>query len=86
MGDQTPHEPAPTAQRLAQSRHEVLEVGEGVFVLGEDQQTAAAVVQLMDDEGNILGVAKTKLDAQQIAGQLKAKNIIAAHADDIVMF
>ena len=52
---------------------------EGKFVAGE-------VVQLMDEEGNILGVAKTKLRAQDVTAQLKEKNVVAAHADDIVMF
>ena len=40
----------------------------------------------MDEEGNILGVAKTKLRAQDVTAQLKEKNVVAAHADDIVMF
>jgi len=51
----------------------------GNFVAGE-------VIQLMDEEGEILGVAKTRLDADQIRLQLTAKSVIAAHADDIVLF
>ncbi len=47
---------------------------------------AGEVVQLMDEEGKILGVAKTKMRAQDVAAHLKEKNIVAAHADDIVMF
>ena len=51
----------------------------GKFAAGE-------VVQIMDEEGNILGVAKTKADAKAINSQLTVKNVIAAHADDIVLF
>lgn len=51
----------------------------GTFVAGE-------VIQLMDEEGEILGVAKTRLDAENIRLQLSVKNVIAAHADDIVLF
>ncbi len=43
-------------------------------------------MQLMDEEGTILGVAKTRADAKAINNQLTVKNVIAAHADDIVLF
>ena len=52
---------------------------DGKFADGE-------VVQLMDEEGIILGVAKSKMAAALINKQLKDKNVIAAHADDIVLF
>jgi glutamate 5-kinase len=71
------------AAKALQSRKSLLTVGitktDGRFVAGE-------VIQLMDEDGSILGVAKTKLPAQEINAQLNAKNIIAAHADDIVLF
>jgi glutamate 5-kinase len=71
------------AAKALQERKSLLTVGiasvDGKFVAGE-------VIQLMDEEGNILGVAKIKLDAPAISRQLKAKNVIAAHADDIVVF
>ena len=71
------------AAKALHNRKSLLTVGitkaEGKFVAGE-------VVQLMDEEGNILGVAKTKLRAQDVTAQLKEKNVVAAHADDIVMF
>jgi glutamate 5-kinase len=71
------------AAKALQNRKSLLTVGitgtEGKFVPGE-------VVQLMDEEENILGVAKTKLNAQDIGKHLKEKNIVAAHADDIVLF
>lgn len=71
------------AAKALQSRKSLLTVGikkaEGKFADGE-------VVQLMDEEGIILGVAKAKLGAASINKQLKSKNVIAAHADDIVLF
>lgn len=71
------------AARALQSRKSLLTVGitsvTGKFGVGE-------VVQLMDEEGTILGVAKTRADAKAINNQLTVKNVIAAHADDIVLF
>jgi glutamate 5-kinase len=71
------------AAKALQGRKSLLTVGiktvDGNFIAGE-------VIQLMDESGAILGVAKTKLDTQSIARQLKEKNVIAAHADDIVLF
>lgn len=71
------------AAKALDNRKSLLTVGiksvNGKFSVGE-------VVQLMDDEGAIIGVAKAKLAAADINKQLKQKNIIAAHADDIVIF
>lgn len=71
------------AAKALQSRKSLLTVGikkaDGKFADGE-------VVQLMDEEGIILGVAKSKMAAALINRQLKDKNVIAAHADDIVLF
>lgn len=71
------------AAKALQNRKSLLTVGirstDGKFGEGE-------VVQLMDEEGVILGVAKTKLAAGSISKQLRKKNVIAAHADDIVLF
>ncbi len=44
------------------------------------------VVQLINEEETIIGVAKVKLDAVEMTQQLSAKNALAAHADDIVIF
>jgi glutamate 5-kinase len=71
------------AAKALQGRKSLLTVGikkaDGKFGAGE-------VVQLMDEEGAILGVAKTKMGAAAIKKQLQEKNVIAAHADDIVVF
>jgi glutamate 5-kinase len=71
------------AAKALQSRKSLLTIGiknaEGKFTEGE-------VVQIMDEEGSIIGVAKTRLSAPGITKQLSVKNIIAAHADDIVLF
>ena len=44
------------------------------------------VVQLINEEENIIGVAKVKLSAADITAQISKKNITAAHADNIVIF
>ncbi|MBZ5856789.1 glutamate 5-kinase [Flavihumibacter profundi] len=71
------------AAKALANRKSLLTIGiksaEGKFVGGE-------VIQLMDEDGVILGVAKTKMDALSISKQLNEKGIIAAHADDIVLF
>ncbi len=48
--------------------------------------SAGEVVQLINEEENIIGVAKVKLSAADIAAQISKKNITAAHADNIVIF
>ncbi|MEP7258702.1 MAG: glutamate 5-kinase [Flavitalea sp.] len=71
------------AAKALLSRKSLLTVGitglDGKFIEGE-------VIQLMNDDGAILGVAKTRLNAGVLAKRLKDKNVIAAHADDIVLF
>jgi glutamate 5-kinase len=52
---------------------------EGKFLEGE-------VIQLMEEDNTILGVAKAKLDAASMEAHRASKNVIAAHADDIVLF
>lgn len=44
------------------------------------------IVQLMNEENEIIGVAKVKLSAADLTANLSTKNVIAAHADDIVVF
>lgn len=71
------------AARALAGRKSLLTVGitniEGKFVAGE-------VVQLMDEEGTIIGVAKSRMGAPDLVSHLKEKNVLAAHADDIVLF
>ena len=71
------------AAKALSGRKSLLTVGikqiEGAFAAGE-------VVQLMNEENEIIGVAKVKLDAKEMHGLLAQKNTIAAHADDIVIF
>lgn len=71
------------AARALSQRKSLLTIGitrvEGKFIEGE-------VIQLMDEEHNIIGVAKTRLDAASAERHRTEKNIIAAHADDIVVF
>jgi glutamate 5-kinase len=71
------------AERALHNRKSLLTVGitqvQGNFSAGE-------VVQLINEEENIIGVAKVKSSAADMAAQISRKNIIAAHADDIVVF
>ena len=71
------------AERALQQRRSLLTVGirkvQGKFSGGE-------VVQLIDETENIIGVAKVKLPAAEVTDNLLKKNVVAAHADDIVLF
>ncbi len=71
------------AEKALLSRKSLLTVGiknvEGSFSAGE-------VVQLINEEQNIFGVAKVKLDAADISRKISEKNALAAHSDDIVIF
>ena len=71
------------AVRALGQRRSLLTVGirsvDGKFGAGE-------VVQLKDEEGNIIGVAKVRLAAAQVTESMAMKGVMAAHADDIVLF
>jgi glutamate 5-kinase len=71
------------AEKALLARKSLLTVGilktQGSFNEGQ-------VIQLMNEDQEIIGVAKTRLNHHQIMEQRKSKNIIAAHADDIVIF
>ena len=71
------------AVRALGQRRSLLTVGvlrvEGRFEAGE-------VVQLRDEEGDIVGVAKVRLAASGVMESLAVRNVMAAHADDIVLF
>jgi glutamate 5-kinase len=71
------------AEKALLGRKSLLTVGitktNGQFSMGH-------VVQLMNEAEEIVGVAKTKLSNTEINRNRKTKNIIAAHADDIVLF
>ncbi|HMH20641.1 MAG TPA: glutamate 5-kinase [Puia sp.] len=71
------------AAKALRQRRSLLTVGihsvQGKFAAGE-------VVQLTDEEENIIGVAKVKLGAAEVTAGLSRRNVVAAHADDIVLF
>ena len=46
----------------------------------------AEVVQLMNEEEQIIGVARVKMSAATIRENVTRRNMVAAHADDIVIF
>ncbi|GAB3011987.1 glutamate 5-kinase [Niabella terrae] len=70
------------AVKAVSERKSLLTVGisglDGRFSAGE-------VVQLKTDQDQIIGVAKTKLSHIEMKKQLKTKNVLAAHANDIVL-
>lgn len=70
------------ATKAVAERKSLLTVGitsiEGSFATGE-------VVQLMNEDDIIIGVAKTKHSSNELLNHLKEKNIVAAHANDIVL-
>lgn len=71
------------AARALRARKSLLSVGiqhiQGSFAPGE-------VVQVIDEGGTILGVAKVKMGAAEMDRFKSEKNALAAHADDIVLF
>src|SRR5215203_1057796 len=71
------------AEKALLNRKSLLTVGikevQGSFAAGE-------VVQLINEEEAIIGVAKVKLGASDIKLQMATKSAVAAHADDIVVF
>jgi glutamate 5-kinase len=71
------------AAKALMARKSLLTLGvkkvSGKFLAGE-------VIQLMDEDDELFGVAKTRLDADQLLQQLRQKSVVAAHADDIVLF
>jgi len=71
------------AQKALTNRRSLLTVG---IVKTDGEFGPGQVVQLMNTDLEIIGVAKTKLSNRQIMAQRRVKNSIAAHADDIVLF
>jgi len=71
------------AAKALTARKSLLSVGikkvQGKFAPGE-------VIQLVDEDDTIVGVAKARLSAAELVAKLRSKNIVAAHADDIVIF
>ena len=71
------------AAKAILQRKSLLTVGiskaDGKFAVNE-------VVQLMDETGMIIGVAKVKLGIAELMQTIATKNVVAAHADDIVIF
>lgn len=71
------------AVKALHQRKSLLTVGiknvDGKFSEGE-------VVQLMNEDAGIIGVAKVKLAAKAIIENIAVKNVLAAHTDDIVIF
>ncbi len=71
------------AVKALEQRRSLLTVGIS-HVLGKFAQ--GEVVQIMNDEEKIIGVAKVRMAAETLSLTLHKKNMMAAHADDIVLF
>lgn len=71
------------AEKALLSRKSLLTVGISKAV---GQFAEGQVVQLMNETGEIIGVAKAKLSNTEINRNRTTKNVMAAHADDIVLF
>ena len=71
------------AGKALEQRRSLLTVGirkvQGKFAAGE-------VAQLIDEADNIIGVAKARIGAAEVTAHLSKKNVVAAHADDVVLF
>lgn len=71
------------AEKALLSRKSLLTVGISKAV---GQFAEGQVAQLMNEAGEIIGVAKTKLGTVEVNKNRTTKNMIAAHADNIVLF
>ncbi len=73
---------AGAAKALA-GRKSLLTIGvrsvQGNFMAGE-------AVQIIDENGDVIGIAKSRMSSSELQIQTTVKNNIAAHADDIVLF
>lgn len=70
------------AAKALQARRSLLAVGiqavTGEFDRGE-------VIEIIDENGESLAVAKARISSQDLAAQLRTPNVEVAHADDIVL-
>jgi glutamate 5-kinase len=71
------------AEKALLNRKSLLTVG---ITKTAGQFNAGQVIQIMNDKAEIIGVAKAKLSNTEVIKNKSTKNIIAAHADDIVLF
>jgi glutamate 5-kinase len=71
------------AEKALLNRKSLLTVG---ITRTAGQFNAGQVIQIMNDKAEIIGVAKAKLSNTEVIKNRSTKNIIAAHADDIVLF
>jgi glutamate 5-kinase len=71
------------AAKALQNRKSLLTVG---ITKTNGQFTIGNVIQIKNEQSEIIGVAKAKLSSKEINTKLTTKNVLAAHADDIVLF
>jgi glutamate 5-kinase len=65
-----------------QKRHSLLAVGIKL-VLNEFEN--GEIIEILDEENNVVAVAKSKIDSAMLDSEIKVKNLEVAHADNIVL-
>jgi glutamate 5-kinase len=70
------------ACKALQNRHSLLAVGIKL-VLNEFEN--GEIIEILDEENNVVAVAKSKIDSAMLGSETKVKNLEVAHADNIVL-
>ena len=43
------------------------------------------IIEILDEDNNVVAVAKSKIDSAMLDSEIKVKNLEVAHADNIVL-
>lgn len=63
-------------------RHSLLAVGIKVVLSNFEN---GEIIEILDEENNVVAVAKSKIDSAMLVGDTKMKNLEVAHTDNIVL-
>ena len=70
------------ACKALQNRHSLLAVGIKQVLTGFEN---GEIIEILDEDNNVIAVAKAKIDSGILANDPKTKNLEVAHADNIVL-
>ena len=70
------------ACKALQKRRSLLAVGIKTVLTGFE---TGEIIEILDEESNVVAVAKSGIDSSMLAGNTKIKNLEVAHADNIVL-
>lgn len=70
------------ACKALQNRHSLLAVGIKQVLSGFEN---GEIIEILDEDNNVIAVAKAKIDSGILADDPRAKNLEVAHADNIVL-